>query len=223
MADTFGIATIQANVTAIGAAYTVIETIKDLPKAFGEVKNGTQFVRSTLETAGPTLENSEPADYHTISAIVQKCLEDSAKVKKIFQKLADKCNQIPDQKGWDEVRVWYLEAIGNDKGFRVECLTKRLLGNLRKVCSHESVMAISFVKDVDEALKKLEDAGASLEDSDFDRSASIYNSQTVNSGGFAQQNTPTGGTNVFNSGHNISGGYVTYGHVPTPTMEHRQR
>lgn len=223
MADPFGIATIQANAAAIGAAYAVIETIKALPQAFGEVTNGTQFVRSTLETARPTLENLKPAAYQIISPIVQKCLEDSTKVKKIFQKLADKCNQNPDQKDWDEVRVSYLEVIGNDKGFRIECLTKRLLGNLRKAFSHESMVGISWVKDVDEALKRLDDAGVSLEDSDFNKGASIYNSQTVNSGGFAQQNTPTGGTNVFNSGHNISGGYVTYGHVPTSQMEHRQK
>ncbi|KAK6221307.1 hypothetical protein LQW54_001406 [Pestalotiopsis sp. IQ-011] len=195
-ADPFGIATVQANVTAIGAAYTVIESIEDLPKAFGEVKNGAQFVRSILETARPTLEDLKPAAYQIISPIVQKCLEDSTKVKKIFQKLADKCNQNPEEKSWDEVRIWYLEAIGNDKERRVESLTKRLLGNLRKACSHESMVAISLVTDVDEALKKLEAAGASLEDSDFNKGASIYNSQTVNSGGFAQQNTPAGGTNV---------------------------
>lgn len=155
MADPFGIATIQANVAAIGAAYTVIETIEDLPKAFGEVTNSTRFVRSTLEAARPTLENLKPAEYQIISPIVQKCHEDSTKVKKIFQKLADKCNQNPEQKGWDEVRIWYLEAIGNDKSFRVESLTKRLLGNLRKTCSHESMSALSLGKDVDEALKKL--------------------------------------------------------------------
>ncbi|KAI4591946.1 hypothetical protein KJ359_012020, partial [Pestalotiopsis sp. 9143b] len=89
MADPFGIATIQANVTAIGAAYTRIETIKDLPKAFSEVTNGAEFVRSTLEIARPTLDNLKPAEYQIISPVVQKCLEDSTKVKKIFQELAD--------------------------------------------------------------------------------------------------------------------------------------
>ena len=55
-----------------------------------------------------------------------------------------------------------------------------------------------FTEDIDKALKKLDKTEPSLENSEFNQAASVTNAQTVNAGGFGQQNWPVRGRDTVN-------------------------
>ncbi|EXL39253.1 hypothetical protein FOCG_18132 [Fusarium oxysporum f. sp. radicis-lycopersici 26381] len=210
--DSFSIKTILSGIDTILATNVTIDTIENLPKAFSEVKEHLPLVKDKLIDAQPKLEEVRAAHHQSVSALVRHCSDDVTRLKDIFKALENQCRQGKDQKTWATLRLFYLQTLERKKDRRVECLATHLLGRVKELCLHETVRLST--EDIDEALKKLAKAEPSLEDSEFDQAASIANQQTVNEGGFGQQNTPVGGNNTFNSGHNISGGTVYYGRPP---------
>ncbi|KAI5460946.1 hypothetical protein BGZ63DRAFT_388052 [Mariannaea sp. PMI_226] len=208
--DPFRVKAIGQGIDTIGTIYETIATFTGLPKVFSEVTKHLTLVKNELETAQLKLELVVSGQYQSVSTITNLCSRDVERLKDIFQVLKSRCKREQD---WATIRPFYVEAIERNRDRRIECLVKQILGNVKKLCLHDA-LKMPVVK-IDAALTELAEAGPSLDDSEFNQVPNI-NTQTVQSGGFGQQNNPTGGINTFSSGYNIHGGTANFGQPATP-------
>jgi hypothetical protein len=212
--DPFAIQAIIEQVDATCATHKTIDTIAGLPRAFGEVTKHLSLVKDRLTTAQPKLQSATVVHYQTLSNIVNHCSANIIEIRSIFQALENRCKQDQGPKTWATLGSVYLQALEWNKERRIECLMKQVLGEMKELCLHEVVKCQS--EDIEQAINELVEAGPSSDDLEFNQAASVVAQQTVNKGGFGQQNNPSGGCNTFNSGYNISGGTVNFGQPPTP-------
>lgn len=211
-------ASVAGLLQAISAACATISKISNLPKAFEHVKKHLPLAQRTLEDIRVQLEHQSltEAEQQTIAQIIQGCAVKAGILRQIFDTLEEKCKQDKDARSWDKVRGWYHEALRGIKGHRVESLMNDILEDLRNLGLYQ-VFRLATQEDVAEIKKALQDFShvePSLDDATVESGSVIHASQSVNTGGMGQQNNPSGGTNTFNSGYNISGGTVTFGEAP---------
>ncbi|CAG8902402.1 unnamed protein product [Penicillium egyptiacum] len=209
-------ASVVGLIQAISATCTTINTIAYLPKAFDHVKKHLPLVQKILEDVSVRLRQRSLAEEErqTIARIIKDCDVKARKLRQIFDALEIKRKQDKDARSWDKLRGWYHETLQGIKGHRVETLMKDILEDMRELGLYQT-FRLATQEDIEEIKKALEensDVEPSLDDAAVESTSLIYTTQNVNTGGMGQQNNPSGGTNTFNSGYNISGGTVHIGH-----------
>lgn len=208
-------ASIAGLLQAVAATCKAIKTIKDLPKAFEHVDRHLPLVQRTLNDVQVRLKRrtfTEP-EQKSVLQILQDCFQKAQKLDQIFAALDAKCRQDNDLRSWDKLRGWYRTTLQGIQGHRVESLMTDILKHLKELSLYESFALATQedVMDIKQALQEISHSEPSLQSPVATYGASIANEQFVNAGGYGQQNAPTGGSNVFNLGNNISGGNVYFG------------
>jgi chromosome segregation ATPase len=191
-------------VGAISATCKTIGKITDLPKAFDQVRRHLPLVQKTLDDARERLESTTLTDdqRESIFETVNHCADKAKELKRVFDTLETKCKQDQDAKSWDKVRTWYRDALRGIKGHRVESLMNDILEDVKRLGLHEMFRLATQedVKDIKKALEELSKVEPSMDDEEIESRGSIYATQMVSEGAFAQQNNPSGGSNEFVSG-----------------------
>ncbi|KAI5460947.1 hypothetical protein BGZ63DRAFT_388053 [Mariannaea sp. PMI_226] len=99
------------------------------------------------------------------------------------------------------------------KGQRVESLMNDILKDMEKLGLYET-FSLATQHDIDELKKAIEEIShtePSLDDAAVESSSFTSTTQIVNTGGWGQQNNPSGGANTFNSGYNFRDSTVHFG------------
>ncbi|KAF9872634.1 hypothetical protein CkaCkLH20_09813 [Colletotrichum karsti] len=199
---------------AISASYDTVGKIKDLPKAFDEVKKSLPIVQKVLEDTRKRLQTVQTAlDDHNKQLViqtVQQCEEKATILRDIFDKLERKCKEDRDaDTTWSKAKAWYREALRGMKAHRVETLMKDIMGRIKALAMNELLSLHDDVDVVSSALAELSHAGSSLEDWEFEMGGN-HATQVNESGAHGQQNNTQGGSHVMNSGYNVSGSNHTF-------------
>lgn len=203
----------SATVGFIGAAissYNVIREIKELPEAFKEVERQLPLVHNILINIEQRLASSPitDADKPMLQELIVPCQNDAKALKEIFERMAKKC--VEDQNGtktWPKARAWYREALRGGKAHQVESLMKTILDRVQLLVSEKIFNLHDDSVQIKEALQKLSEIDASLEDSELEMGA-IHAQQTIqdqatgtqvnSSGGVVNTGPHSGNTNTYN-------------------------
>ncbi|EXL39254.1 hypothetical protein FOCG_18133 [Fusarium oxysporum f. sp. radicis-lycopersici 26381] len=207
-------ASVAGLLQAIAATYTTINTIRNLPKAFDYVNKHLPLVQKTLVDVQNRLAHRSLTEdeRQAIARILTDCCNKAQKLKQIFDELGSRYKQDNDARNWDKLRGWYQKTLKGIKGHRVEGLMSDILKDMRDLSLYETfnLATQEDIEGIKRALEDISHAEPSLDDAAVESPSLIYSTQNVNTGGMGQQNTPSGGTNTFNSGYNISGGTVNF-------------
>ncbi|KAH7008187.1 hypothetical protein EDB80DRAFT_430302 [Ilyonectria destructans] len=210
------VASVIAVIGVLKGAYKTLDNIKDLPKAFSEVKKNLPLVRKILQDVRDKLEDSEvliPDDEReSVLAILQPCDKSATILKRIFGELEERCRKDQAEKNWTKMRAWYCTALRRTKANRVESLMNEIMSGVQKLGWNEifNLSKSQDMEDLKRAIKDLSEVEPSLEDSEFDNMGVINAEQHVASNASAQQYFAQGGTNSYYSGtYNITGTSAT--------------
>ncbi|KAF4870329.1 hypothetical protein CGCSCA1_v010543 [Colletotrichum siamense] len=210
--------TISAIISIIGAVsgtYNTIDEIQGRPKAFDEIKESLPLVKQVLTEA----EHANPQDLEgneetkkTVSNAIRECHREATVLKTVFEEFQKKCDEDRDQNNtWGKARAWYHVATQGKEARRVETLMEGILQRLQALAMVEVFGIKGHMSDITNALKNLQDAGETLDESEI-RAGANHARQTNQSSTTATQNNVSGGRqnngnhsgNTYNSTVNIA-------------------
>lgn len=172
-------------------AYTNIQNIAGLPKAFQAVARKLPLVKQTLQTIENHLENASEPSIEAIIPVVRACKEKAEKLRAILEKLD------PKDSTWKPERYVTIIKFWGKKG-RVEELMKRILEDVQYLAADQTMKAATAdqLEGIAAAIEELALIEPSAPDMLFDRPKDI----AITHDGTGSQNNVLGDSYTTQSG-----------------------